>query len=70
MTEPRGNGPMDPEDDLAALAGLDLALDELAAGPDVPTERGGGETAALAALATELRAAVPPPPAGAAERGR
>jgi hypothetical protein len=70
MTEPRGNGPMDPEDDLAALAGLDLALDELAAGRDVPTERVGGETAALAALATELRAAVPPPPAGAAERGR
>ena len=70
MTEPRGNGPMDPEDDLAALAGLDLALDELAAGRDVPTERVGGETAALATLATELRAAVPPPPAGAAERGR
>jgi uncharacterized membrane protein YgcG len=72
MTEPRGNGPMDPEDDLAAggLGDLDLALDELAAGHDVPTERDGGETAALAALAAELRAAVPPPPAGAAERGR
>jgi hypothetical protein len=70
MTEPRGNGPMDPEDDLATLAGLDLALDELAAGRDVPTEPAGGETAALATLAAELRAAVPPPPAGAAERGR
>src|SRR5215212_2679128 len=31
MTEPRDNGPMGPDDDLAALAGLDLALDELAA---------------------------------------
>jgi hypothetical protein len=70
MTEPHGNGPMDPEDELAALAGLDLALDELGAGRDVPTERAGGETAALAALAAELRAAVPAPPAGAAERGR
>jgi uncharacterized membrane protein YgcG len=73
MTEPRGNGPMGPEDDDLAAGGLgdlDLALDELAAGRDVPTERVGGETAALAALATELRAAVPPPPAGAAERGR
>ena len=72
MTEARGNGPMGPEDDLAAggLGDLDLALDELAAGRDVPTESGGGETAALAALAAELRAAVPPSPAGAAERGR
>jgi len=73
MTEPRGNGPMGPEDDDLAAGGLgdlDLALDELAAGRDVPTERVGGETAALAALATELRAAVPPPPAGAAARGR
>jgi hypothetical protein len=70
MTEPRGNGPMGPEDELAALAGLDLALDELAAGREVPTERVGGQTAALASLAAELRAAVPPPPAGAAERGR
>jgi hypothetical protein len=64
---------MGPEDDDLAAGGLgdlDLALDELAAGRDVPTERVGGETAALAALATELRAAVPPPPAGAAERGR
>jgi hypothetical protein len=73
MTEPRGDGPMGSEDDDLAAGGLgdlDLALDELAAGRDVPTERVGGETAALAALATELRAAVPPPPAGAAERGR
>jgi polyhydroxyalkanoate synthesis regulator phasin len=70
MTEPNGNGPMGPEDELAALAGLDLALDELAAGRDLPTEGVGGETAALATLATELRAAVPPPPPGAAERGR
>jgi uncharacterized membrane protein YgcG len=70
MTEPNGNGPMGPEDELAALAGLDLALDELAAGRDLPTEGVGGETAGLATLATELRAAVPPPPPGAAERGR
>ena len=73
MTEPRGDGLMGPEDDDLAAGGLgdlDLALDELAAGRDVPTERVGGETAALATLATELRAAVPPPPAGAAERGR
>jgi hypothetical protein len=69
MTEPHGDGPMDP-DDLTALAGLDLALDELAAGRDVPAEGVGGETAALATLAAELRAAVPSPPAGAAERGR
>ena len=70
MTEPHGNGPMDPEDELAALAGLDLALDELAAGRDVPTERAGAETAALATLAAELHDSVPPPPPGAAERGR
>jgi len=70
MTEPHGNGPMDPEDELAALAGLDLALDELAAGRDVPTERAGAETAALATLAAELHDSVPPPPSGAAERGR
>ena len=70
MTQPNGNGPMGPEDELATLAGLDLALDELAAGRDLPTEGVGGETAALATLATELRAAVPPPPPGAAERGR
>ena len=61
---------MDPEDELAALAGLDLALDELAAGRDVPTERAGAETAALATLAAELHESVPPPPSGAAERGR
>jgi len=70
MTEPHGNGPMDPEDELAALAGLDLALDELAVGRDVPTGQVGGETAALAALAAELRESVPQPPSGAAERGR
>ena len=61
---------MGPEEELAALAGLDLALDELAAGRDVPTGPVGGGTAALASLAAELRAAVPPPPPGAAERGR
>jgi hypothetical protein len=70
MTEPNGNGPTGPEDELAALAGLDLALDELAAGRDLPTGGQDGETAALATLATELRATVPPPPPGAAERGR
>jgi hypothetical protein len=61
---------MDPEEELAAQAGLDLALDELAAGRDVPTGPVGGGTAALASLAAELRAAVPPPPPGASERGR
>jgi uncharacterized membrane protein YgcG len=70
MTEPRDNGPMGPDDDLAALAGLDLALDELAAGRDPSADHVGGEVAALAALAAELRAAVPAPPPGAAERGR
>ena len=69
MTEPRENEPMGP-DDVAELAGLDLALDELAAGRDVPAERAGGEAAALATLAAELREAVPDPPPGAAERGR
>jgi hypothetical protein len=69
MTEPRGNKPMGPDDNLAELAGLDLALDELAAGRDVLAERVGGE-AALATLAAELREAVPDPPPGAAERGR
>jgi hypothetical protein len=70
VTEPRGNGPTGPDDDLAALARLDLAVDELAAGRDVPAERVGGEAAALAALAAELRAAVPVAPSGAAERVR
>jgi polyhydroxyalkanoate synthesis regulator phasin len=69
MTEPRGNGPLPPDDDLATLAGLDLALDELAAGRSSSAEAG-GEVAALAAVAAELREAVPPPPPGAAERGR
>ena len=69
MTGPRENEPMGA-DDLAELAGLDLALDELAAGRDLPAEGAGGEAAALAALAAELRAAVPAPPPGAAERGR
>jgi hypothetical protein len=70
MTKPRGNQPMDPEDDLAALAGLDLALDGLAAGHDLPAGAVDGEAAALAVLAVELRAAVPAPPPGAADRGR
>jgi uncharacterized membrane protein YgcG len=70
MTAPHGNGPMDPDDELAALAGLDLALDELAAGRDLPAEGAGGEAAALATLAAELRAGAPTPPPGAAERGR
>jgi uncharacterized membrane protein YgcG len=70
MTEPNGNGPMDPDDELAALARLDLALDELAAGRDLPAGGAGGEAAALATLAAELRAAAPVPPPGAAERGR
>ena len=69
MTRPNGNGPVGPEDDLAALAALDLALDELAAG-DVAASPIEGEAAVLAAAAAELRAAVPPPPPGAAERGR
>jgi hypothetical protein len=61
---------MDGGDDLAAVAGLDLALDELAAGRDLPAGEVGGEAAALAALAADLRAAVPAPPPEAAERGR
>jgi uncharacterized membrane protein YgcG len=50
------------------LAELDLALDELAAGREVPAAY--GEAGALATLAAELHVAVPPPPPGAAERGR
>jgi uncharacterized membrane protein YgcG len=69
MTQPNGNGPMPPGDDLAALAALDLALDELAAG-DVAASPIEGEAAVLAAVAAELRATAPPPPPGAAERGR
>jgi hypothetical protein len=61
---------MDPEDELATLAGLDLALDELTGGRDVWTERVGGEIATLAAVAAELGESVPPPPYGAVERGR
>jgi hypothetical protein len=61
---------MNGDDDLAALAGLDLALDELAAGRDLPAGEATGEAAALAALATDLRAAMPAPPPEAAERGR
>jgi hypothetical protein len=61
---------MGPGDDLVALAGLDLALDEVAAGRDVPAERVDGEAAALATLAAELRETLPAPPPGAAERGR
>jgi uncharacterized membrane protein YgcG len=63
---PSGNGPLGPEDELAAL---DLALDELAAG-DVAASPIEGEAAVMAAVAAELRAAVPLPPPGAAERGR
>jgi hypothetical protein len=56
-------------DDLAALAGLDLALDELAAGRGLSAAPD-GEAAALVALAADLREAMPAPPPGAAERGR
>ena len=69
MTHANGNGPMGPEGDLAAVAALDLALDELAAG-DVAASPIEGEAAVLAAVAAELRVAVPPPPPAAAERGR
>jgi uncharacterized membrane protein YgcG len=61
---------MDGDGDLAVLAGLDEALDELTAGFEAPAARAGGEAPALAALAAELRAVVPAPPPGAAERGR
>jgi hypothetical protein len=70
MTEFHGNGPTDPDDELADLASLDRALDELAAGRDLPADGTGGEQRALATLAAELRAAAPAPPPGAAERGR
>ena len=50
--------------DRDALIELDRALDEPAAA------RAAGEAAVLAALAAELRAAVPAPPPGAAARGR
>jgi len=66
---PPGGGPLGPTDDRAALAALDLALDELAAG-DVAASPIEGEAAVLAAVAAELRAAVPPAPPGAVERGR
>jgi hypothetical protein len=78
MTQPNGNGPTPPgrggngprgPEDLAAVAALDLALDELAAG-DVAASPIEGEAAVLAAVAAELRAAVPSPPPGATERGR
>ena len=62
---PPGGGPLGPTDDRAALAALDLALDELAG--DVAASPIEGEAAVLAAVAAELRAAVPP---GAVERGR
>ena len=68
MTHANGNGPMGPEGDLA-VAALDLPLDELAAG-DVAASPIEGEAAVLAAVAAELRVAVPPPPPAAAERGR
>jgi uncharacterized membrane protein YgcG len=53
--------------DPTALAALDRALDELAAGRDAEAA---GEAAALAALAAELQAAVPAPPPAVAEHGR
>jgi hypothetical protein len=58
---------MDADGDLTALAALDRALDELAAGRDTGAA---GEAAALAAFAAELQAAVPAPPAAVAEHGR
>lgn len=70
MTEPHGNGPMDPDDELATLAGLDLALDELAAGRETPAAGAVGQAGALAVLAEELQAAVPAAPPGAAEQGK
>jgi len=67
MIGPRGDTPMDADGDLTALAALDRALDELAAGRDTGAA---GEAAALAAFAAELQAAVPAPPAAVAEHGR
>jgi uncharacterized membrane protein YgcG len=55
MTRPNGNGPAGPGDDLAALAALDRALDELAAGD-------------VAASPIEGEAAVPPAAAGRRRR--
>jgi hypothetical protein len=52
------------------LLELDRALDELAAGGEVPLAGVAGDAATLAVLAVELRATVPAPPAVAAERGR
>jgi uncharacterized membrane protein YgcG len=57
-------------DDLDALLRLDRALDELAGGASPAAGDRAGEAAALAALAAELRAAVPAPPPAAAARGR
>jgi hypothetical protein len=54
---------------LPVLLELDRVLDELAAGGEVSPAGAAGEAAALAVLAVELRATVPAPPAGAAERG-
>jgi hypothetical protein len=54
--------------DRDVLVELDRALDELAAG--TAGEAPAGEAAGLAALAAELRAAVPAPPPGAAADGR
>jgi hypothetical protein len=61
--------------DRDALLELDRALDGLAAGmagkaPAAAGEVAVGEVAALAALAAELRAAVPPAPPAAAAHGR
>jgi uncharacterized membrane protein YgcG len=55
--------------DRDALIELDRALDELAAGAPAAAAPAAG-AAALAGLAAELRAAVPAPPEGAADRGR
>jgi hypothetical protein len=63
--------------DRDGLLELDRALDELAEGAPAavgpaaaPGEVAAGEVPALAALAAELRAAVPPAPAAAAAHGR